>query len=78
MANAIFSWRTNKLENGSFRYTVTMITSLSYINTETGRYTAAELIQEGVMPTRARAKTKALQWKRYFTSKYNEARQNDK
>ena len=48
-----------------------MVTALDKVNTETGFYISRELVATETLPTRGRAKTKAIKWVRYFKSEFN-------
>ncbi len=67
--NTYFTWNTKKTENG-FSFRVYMVTSLSEINPISGNYAASEVVAEGTLPTRARAKGKAVKYMRYFKQEF--------
>ena len=60
----LFSWNTTKVENG-FKGIVTKGTPRITPN-ENGSYLDTEVLQEFVLPTRARAKSHAQKWVRYY------------
>jgi hypothetical protein len=64
MPHIHFSWKTSKTANG-FQFTVSLNQSLSAPNAE-GRYVNTKVIKTGTLPTRARAKTMAQKWVRFF------------
>ncbi len=63
-----FTWNTKKNENNTFSYIVEKVTPTSEMN-ENGHYAITIVVKQGVCKTRARAKRKAIQWKRYLELK---------
>lgn len=62
-----YSWRTKKTKVG-YEFTVAMIYGRSEAEgkNEYGNYADTEILKKGIMPTRARAKTRAIKYIRYY------------
>lgn len=54
----VITWRTEKIDNGQFRYIVKRV-----------GYQHQEIIQTGIRSTRAQAKGMAQRWVRYLKAK---------
>lgn len=67
MANKIYSWRTSKTDKG-FSFSVYEISPRKTQNKQ-GQYADTKTIKYGVQPTRAKAKTLAQKYVRYYNSK---------
>lgn len=67
--NHFYTWNTKKTESG-FKFTVTKVTPHTEKQSN-GSYASSEVMKEGILPTRARAKRKGQQWCKYLKSSDN-------
>lgn len=65
--NSFFTWKTKKNQDNTFSYIVEEVIPTSEMQ-ENGHYAITILIRKGVCKTRAKAKRKAILWKRYLES----------
>ncbi len=63
----IYTWNTKKNQNNTYSYIVKKVISTDEIQ-EDGTYTITTIEKIGACKTRAKAKTKGIQWARYFKS----------
>jgi hypothetical protein len=63
----IYSWRTSKISNG-YLFTVSELKARKTPN-KIGQYVDTKIIKRGVLPTRAKAKSMAQKWVRFYNSK---------
>ncbi len=62
-----YTWNTKKNQNNTYSYIVKKIIPTDEIQ-EDGTYTITTIEKIGACKTRAKAKTKAIQWKRYLSA----------
>lgn len=67
MNNVLFTWNTTKVANG-FRFSVTRMVTRATPNAS-GLYADSEVVQHGVVTSRAIAKAHAQKWARFLRSK---------
>ena len=65
--NEIYTWRTSKVSNG-YSFSVYKMTPRKTPN-KMGQYADDKLMKYGILPSRARAKTMAIKWIKYYKSK---------
>lgn len=62
-----YTWNTKKNKNGTFSYIVKKVTSTNEMQQD-GTYTIDTIEKTGACKTRATAKSKGIQWVKYFRS----------
>lgn len=67
MYMVIYSWRTHKTPKG-YKYEVIQMIPRDK-KTKAGQYVITKVIREGYLPTRARAKSNAQKWVKYYNSR---------